>query len=138
MRLGKPAPHPTTEYRWDNEGGAPVDHGPAGRMRAGASALGISALLFAAFPLVRPFSRSFQDDPAAFARNVVSSAWLLSHLLGMLALVLLPLGSLALYAALVSVVEAPRSPSSHAASATAECCRRGWGRGTRALEGIID
>jgi len=52
------------------------------------------------FPVVRPFSRSFQDDQAAFTLNVSSTAWLIAHLVAMLALVLLPLGLFTLYAVL--------------------------------------
>jgi hypothetical protein len=67
--------------------------------RAGAAALAASAVALAAFPLIRPFfpldvfSASILESAA---RPVASTAWLLSHLMAMLAFAALPLGILAL------------------------------------------
>src|SRR6266851_3908719 len=79
-------------------------------LRLGAVALASAGLLFAAFPLIRPF---FANLPPAIASSAVpiaadaatltnaaealmSPAWVVSHLLAAAALVLLPLGALAL------------------------------------------
>jgi len=74
------------------------------RMRLGAFALGLSALLFTAFPLVRPYFRldpRSPDETLAAASPVITSApWVLSHLIAILAFVLLLYGVLALYARL--------------------------------------
>ena len=72
------------------------------RIRAGAMVLATSALLFAAFPLIRPF---FADpdvnSPASLtvaAQTVISTAWVLAHVLSLVAFVLLIFGMLTLYA----------------------------------------
>ena len=74
----------------------------AARVRLGALALGLSALLLTAFPLVRPF---FPLDPlspgetlAVAGPSITSTRWVLAHLLAMVAFVVLPFGMLALYA----------------------------------------
>jgi len=80
------------------------------RVRFGTLALGLSALLLTAFPLVRPF---FPLDPyspgetlAIAGSSITSARWLVAHLLAMMAFVLLPFGMLALYAYLrVGVME---------------------------------
>jgi hypothetical protein len=69
--------------------------------RAAAFALGSAALLFAVFPLIRPFFRLDPRSPDALAIAAISSLpWLLSHLLLLAAFLLLMLGLLGLYAAL--------------------------------------
>jgi hypothetical protein len=80
-------------------------HSPSSiRIRLGALALGLSAVLFAAFPLVRPYFRldpRSPDETLAAASPVITSApWVLSHVIAMLAFVLLIYGLLALYARL--------------------------------------
>lgn len=77
------------------------------RVRLGAVALGVSGLLFASFPLLmRPFFHysevSSPDTFAAASREMTSAAWLVSHLLGMLAFVLLLFGLLTLFAFLTA------------------------------------
>lgn len=76
------------------------------RTRAGALALGLSALLFAVFPLIRPF---FPLDPSlpvqtldAASPAITSPPWVTAHLILMLAFVLLLYGVLTLYVHLAS------------------------------------
>ena len=82
------------------------------RIRLDALALGLSALLFTAFPLVRPFFRLDPRSPdetlAAASPLITSGPWVLAHLMVTLAFVLLLYGMLALYARLAAV---PRGPS---------------------------
>src|SRR6266508_1623858 len=82
------------------------------RIRLGALALGLSALLFTAFPLVRPFFRLDPRSPdetlAAASPLITSGPWVLAHLMVTLAFVLLLYGMRALYARLAAV---PRGPS---------------------------
>jgi hypothetical protein len=66
--------------------------------RLGAAALGFSALLFAAFPLVRPFYDDLTRDPSSAALTITSRLWVLSHVMLIMALVLLPFGLLNVYA----------------------------------------
>jgi hypothetical protein len=76
--------------------------GPIGP-RLGAAPLATSALLFAAFPLVRPFFALDVRSPtlAAVASGPLASpAWVISHFLLLAAFALLPLGLLAIYAVL--------------------------------------
>jgi hypothetical protein len=73
-------------------------HSPIGP-GLGAAALAISGVLFAAFPLVRPFFRLdvFAPTLASVASGpLASTSWIVAHLLLMLAFALLPLGLLAL------------------------------------------
>jgi hypothetical protein len=76
------------------------------RIRLGAAALGISALLFAAFPLVRPFFPIPDvNSPANLTvatQALASSAWVIAHFIAMMALVLLLFGVLTLYAYLTN------------------------------------
>jgi uncharacterized membrane protein len=88
-----------------------MDEAP--RLRAGALALGIASLLLAVFPLVRPF---FPLDPRAPERTlrlaspaITSLPWVASHLIAMLAFVLLVLGMLALYGRFVRTPWEPRA-----------------------------
>ena len=76
---------------------------PSAALRLGAVALGVCALLFAVFPLVRPFFRLdvFSPTLAAVASGALASpSWVIAHLLLLAAFGLLPCGLLALYAAL--------------------------------------
>lgn len=82
--------------------------------RWGAVALGLSALLFAAqkgalivwdapvFPLVRPVYTDLALDPTGAAQMISAPLWMVSHLLLIVALVLLPFGLLAVFADLAS------------------------------------
>jgi hypothetical protein len=70
--------------------------------RWGAVALGLSGLLFAAFPLVRPFYNDFATDPTGAAQTISSRRWEVSHLLLILALVLLFFGLLTVFSRLAS------------------------------------
>ena len=76
------------------------------RIRLGALSLGLSALLFAAFPLVRPFFPiPDANSPASLTvatQALSSSAWVVSHFIAMIALVLLLFGMLTLYARLTN------------------------------------
>ena len=83
------------------------------RVRWGALALGLSALLLAVFPLVRPF---FPLDPRQPERTltlassaIASGPWVVSHLMAMLAFVLLLFGMMALYARLADTPAEPRA-----------------------------
>jgi hypothetical protein len=74
--------------------------------RFGSLSLGLSALLLALFPLVRPFFRLDPTEPAetlaAASPHIVSLAWVVAHLLCTLAFVLLLYGLIFVYAALAS------------------------------------
>ena len=76
-------------------------------------ALALSALLFAAFPLVRPFfsldPRSPEASLAAASPVVTSAPWVVAHYLAMLAFVLLLFGTLTLYAHLRGGPAEPRA-----------------------------
>lgn len=69
---------------------------------AGATALALSGLLFAIFPLVRPFYTDLALDPAGAAQTIISPSWVMSHLILIVALVLLPFGLLTLFVELQS------------------------------------
>jgi hypothetical protein len=68
------------------------------RIRRGAVALGLAGLLFALFPLLRPFG----DDPSggseAVAATLASDVWVGSHLVLAFGFLLLNFGVMALYA----------------------------------------
>ena len=85
---------------------------PATRLRLGAVALGVCALLFAAFPLVRPFFKLdvFSPSLAATASGPLASpSWVIAHLLLLAAFALLPCGLIGLYAALADGSAEPRA-----------------------------
>ncbi len=64
------------------------------RIRLSAAAFFLSGILFVVYPATRPFSdESSLDGAAAFA----TMAWLTSHILGIIAFTLIPLGLLGLY-----------------------------------------
>ena len=87
-------------------------HSPA-RAGFGALALGLSALLFAVFPLIRPFFPLDPSSPgetlAVASPAIVSAPWVTSHLSLMLAFVLLLYGVLTLYAHLAHGQVEPRA-----------------------------
>jgi len=77
------------------------------RLRWSALALGLSAFLFAIFPLVRPYFPMDPTQPAATlagaASAVTSAAWMLAHALATIAFVLLLCGLPALYRVFLKV-----------------------------------
>jgi hypothetical protein len=82
-------------------------------VRFGSLALGLSALLLTVFPLIRPF---FPLDPRTPATTlaiaspvIVSTPWVVSHMLYTLAFVLLLYGVLALYTPLATTNVEPRA-----------------------------
>jgi hypothetical protein len=72
------------------------------QLRLGAISLGLSALLFASFPLtIRPLLHYSEIYPNSFtiaSQEFSSTGWLIAHLLGILAFVLLLFGLLTLFA----------------------------------------
>lgn len=69
----------------------------AGRVRLGAVALAAAGVLFVLYPAIRPFSdETSLQGAAAFG----STAWIVAHMLAMVAFTLLMLGLLGLYSAL--------------------------------------
>jgi hypothetical protein len=83
------------------------------RIRLGALALGLSALLLTVFPLARPFFRldifAPEKTMAAASPAFASVPWALSHYLAMLGFVLLIGGMLALYALHAGAETEPRA-----------------------------
>lgn len=82
------------------------------RLRLGAVALATSVLLFAAFPLVRPFFTLdvFSPTLAAVASGPLASPpWVVAHLGLTLAFALLPVGLLAVYATIADSPSEPRA-----------------------------
>src|SRR5574341_2487043 len=72
------------------------------RIRLGALALGLSALLFLAFGLFHPVSSLDLSQPDASARNFGSSTFVFTDSLLILAFTLLPFAVLTLYAYLAN------------------------------------
>lgn len=66
------------------------------RIRLCAVSLAISAFLFAAFPIIRPFGDR-SAIPSQVAETFISTPWVLSHILAIIAFVLLPVGLFGLY-----------------------------------------
>ena len=70
-----------------------------GRVRSAAAGLAVAGVLFVLYPAIRPFSdETTLEGAAAFA----STAWLVAHVLAMLAFVLTALGSAGLWLALLA------------------------------------
>ncbi len=69
--------------------------GPQREFRLGAVFLAISSVLLAVFPLTRPFADR-SPNPLEIAHAFASPSWVLSHTLGGLGFVLLPIGLLGL------------------------------------------
>lgn len=67
------------------------------RIRTGAVALAAAGVLFLAYPLVRPYHD--ESTVAGATKSMGSNAWVAAHLFAMIGFVLLPLGLLALSAA---------------------------------------
>lgn len=108
---GNPVPS-SGAVHWDVRGAAHMAIVHRTRIRMGALALGLSAVLFGAFPFVRPFFRLDVFAPeatlAAASPAITSAPWLIAHLMGMAGFILL-LGAIpALYAHLAAEDDAPR------------------------------
>lgn len=74
------------------------------RVRVGALSLAISGILFVLYPAIRPFSdEASLQGAAAFS----STAWLVAHMLAILAFTLLPLGLLGLHSSLQETTVEP-------------------------------
>ena len=69
----------------------------ASRVRLGATTLAASGILFVLYPAIRPFS---DEKSLLGAQAFASGAWILAHVLAMLAFILLALGLLGLHIAL--------------------------------------
>src|SRR6516225_3845538 len=72
----------------------------ATRIRAGAAALAASGVLFLAYPALRPWHD--EGTVAGAMASMSSTAWVAAHFFAMLAFILMPLGLLALRAALAA------------------------------------
>jgi hypothetical protein len=72
----------------------------ATRIRAGAAALAAAGALFLAYPALRPWHD--EGTVAGATASMSSTAWVTAHFLAMLAFILMPLGLLALRAALAA------------------------------------
>ena len=70
------------------------------RIRAGAIALAAAGLLFLAYPALRPWHD--EGTVAGATASMSSTAWVTAHFFAMLAFILMPLGLLALRAALAA------------------------------------
>jgi hypothetical protein len=79
-----------------------------GRIRLGAMFLAVSGLLLALFPLVRPFGDR-SGNPITAAETFASASWVVSHILGALGFILLPVGLFALYGYLRDSPVGPRA-----------------------------
>ena len=67
------------------------------RIRLGAIALAVSGILFVLYPEIRPFS---DETSLQGAQAFASTAWLVAHMLAMVAFILVEVGLLGLYLAL--------------------------------------
>ena len=87
-----------------------IDHR---RVRSGALALGLAAVLLAIFPLVRPFFPLDPRMPEQTLRRaspaITSTPWVASHLIAMVAFVLLFFGLLTLYVRLAATPRESRA-----------------------------
>jgi hypothetical protein len=77
----------------------------ATRIRAGAAALAAAGALFAAYPALRPWHD--EATVAGATASMSSNAWVAAHFFAMLAFILVPLGLLALRAALAATRAEP-------------------------------
>jgi hypothetical protein len=77
----------------------------ATRIRAGAAALAAAGVLFLAYPALRPWHD--EGTVAGATASMSSTAWVAAHFFAMLAFILVPLGLLALRAALASTRTEP-------------------------------
>ena len=77
----------------------------ATRIRAGAAALAAAGALFAAYPALRPWHN--ENTVAGATASMSSTAWVAAHFFAMLGFILMPLGLLALRAALAATRAEP-------------------------------
>ena len=77
----------------------------ATRIRAGAAALAAAGVLFAAYPALRPWHD--EGTVAGATASMSSTAWVTAHFFAMLGFILMPLGLLALRAALAATRAEP-------------------------------
>jgi len=77
----------------------------ATRIRAGAAALAAAGVLFAAYPALRPWHD--EGTVAGAIASMSSTAWVTAHFFAMLGFILMPLGLLALRAALAATRAEP-------------------------------
>ena len=77
----------------------------ATRIRAGAAALAAAGVLFLAYPALRPWHD--EGTVAGATASMSSTAWVTAHFFAMLAFILMPLGLLALRAALAATRAEP-------------------------------
>ena len=77
----------------------------ATRIRAGAAALAAAGVLFLAYPALRPWHD--EGTVAGAMASMSSTAWVAAHFFAMLAFILMPLGLLALRAALAATRAEP-------------------------------
>jgi hypothetical protein len=77
----------------------------ATRIRAGAAALAAAGLLFLAYPALRPWHD--EGTVAGATASMGSNAWVTAHFFAMVAFILMPLGLLALHAALAATRAEP-------------------------------
>ena len=77
----------------------------ATRIRAGAAALAAAGVLFLAYPALRPWHD--EATVAGATASMSSTAWVAAHFFAMLAFILVPLGLLALRAALAATMAEP-------------------------------
>ena len=75
------------------------------RIRAGALALAIAGLLFAAYPAVRPWHD--ENTIAGATASMSSDAWVAAHFFAMIGFILLPLGLLAVRTAVAATRAEP-------------------------------
>jgi hypothetical protein len=75
------------------------------RIRGGALALAAAGVLFVAYPAVRPWHD--ENTVSGATRSMSSSAWVAAHFFAMAGFILLPLGLLALRAAVASTRTEP-------------------------------
>ena len=78
---------------------------PATRIRAGAVALATAGVLFLAYPALRPWHD--ESTVAGATASMSSTAWVTAHFFAMLGFILIPLGLLALRAALAATRAEP-------------------------------
>lgn len=64
------------------------------RVRAGAAALAVAGILFSLYPAIRPYT---DEDSLAGAQAFASSAWVVSHVMGMLGFIGLAIGLVAVH-----------------------------------------
>jgi len=77
----------------------------ATRIRAGAAALAAAGVLFLAYPALRPWHD--EGTVAGATASMSSTAWVIAHFFAMLGFILVPLGLLALRAALAATRAEP-------------------------------